>query len=176
MYICMMAQILQIEVKESIQELRVALKKSSSRIRPRIQMLLEIKKSLIPLSKYELSEKVCANHNSITSWRKIYRTGGFDLLSKHNQGGKRKIVIDTKTHNAIQKRITSSTEGFRSYKDLQEWVDANYISGIKYITLLKYVQDKFGAKLKSTRKSHIKKDVEAVEAFKKNPSRNKKTH
>lgn len=165
-----MAQVLHMEVKESIQDLRLALKQSSSRIRPRMQMLLEIKKSPIPLTKIELAEKVGVNHNSITSWRTIYRTGGFDLLSKHNQGGKRKTVIDTKTHKAIEKRITSSTEGFRSYKDLQDWVDVNYIPGIKYITLLKYVQDKFGAKLKSTRKSHIKNDKEALEAFKKNPS------
>lgn len=172
----MMAQVLQIQVKESIQELRVALKQSSTRIRPRIQMLLEIKKSMTPLTKNELAEKVGVNHNSITSWRKIYRTGGLALLSKHNQGGKRKIVIDTKTHNAIEKRITSSTEGFRSYKELQDWVNTNYIPGIKYITLLKYVQDKFGAKLKSTRKSHIKKDIEAIEAFKKNPTRNRKTY
>ena len=171
-----MAHVLQIEVKESIQELRSALKQSSSRIRPRIQMLLEIKKSSFALTKLELAEKVGVNHNSITSWRRIYRLGGFDLLSKHNQGGKRKIVIDPATHKAIEKRITSSTDGFRSYKELQEWVSTNYISGVKYITILKYVQDKFGAKLKSTRKSHIKKDIEALEAFKKNPSRNRKTY
>ncbi len=176
MYICIIAKVLQIEVKESIQELLVALKQSSSRIRPRIQMLLAIKKSTTPLTKLELAEKVGVNHNSITSWRKIYRSGGFALLSKHNQGGKRKIVIDPKTHEAIKKRITSSTEGFRSYKELQDWVSDNYIPGIKYITILKYVQDKFGAKLKSTRKSHIKKDIEAIEAFKKNPSRNRKTY
>lgn len=81
-----MAKVIQLEVKETIQELRVALKQSSSRIRPRIQMLIEIKKSEIPLTKNELSEKVGVNHNSITSWRKIYRSGGFALLSKHNQG------------------------------------------------------------------------------------------
>jgi transposase len=171
-----MARVLQIEVKESIQELRLSLKGSSSRIRPRIQMLLEIKKSITPLTKNELAEKVGVNHNSITSWRKIYRAGGLALLSKHNQGGKRKVVIDTRTHKAIAKRITSATEGFRSYKELQEWVDKKYIPGIKYITILKYVQDKFGAKLKSSRKSHIKKDIEAIEAFKKNPSGNRKTH
>ena len=171
-----MAKVIPIDVKETIQELRVALKQSSSRIRPRIQMLIEIKKSETPLTKNELSEKVGVNHNSITSWRKIYRLGGFALLSKHNQGGKRKTIVDANTHKAIEKRITSAKEGFRSYKELQEWVSTNYIPGIKYITLLKYVQDKFGAKIKSTRKSHIKKDIEAIEAFKKNPSRNRKTH
>lgn len=98
---------------------------------------------------------------------KKYREHGYESLLKHNQGGKRREAIDAKTHKAIEKRLLSPTNGFTSYKQLQEWVDEHYIKDIKYITLLKYVQTKFGAKLKVARKSHIKKDIEALEAFKK---------
>lgn len=45
----------------------------------------------------------------------------------------------------------------------------NFISGgINYHTVNKYVKRHFGAKLKVSRKSHIKKDLNAVESFRKN--------
>ena len=165
-----MALAIKMEVKESIKDLHQALKKSSSLIQPRIKMLLEIKKSATPLSKIKLAGLVGVDPNSITTWRKQYREHGYASLLTHNQGGKRREAVDAKTHKAIEKRLLSPTNGFTSYKQLQEWVDEHYIKGIKYITLLKYVQTKFGAKLKVARKSHIKKGVEALKAFKKNPS------
>lgn len=130
-------------------------------------MLIAIRQSKEPLTKYELAELVGVNHNSITSWRKKYESGGLPIVLQHKQGGKRRQVIDNTTHKAIKKRLTSPKEGFRSYKELQGWVKANYIEDIKYITVLKYVQQHFGAKLKMARKSHINKDDKAIEAFKK---------
>jgi hypothetical protein len=48
------------------------------------------------------------------------------------------------------------------------WIKDNYIpSGINYQTINSYVKRHFKAKLKVTRKSHIKKDEKAVESFKK---------
>jgi transposase len=162
-----MANAKNIEVKESIVELKNLIKKSSNIIRPRVQMLLEMKRSKKMLTKYELAELVGVNHNSITTWRRKYEKDGISALLQHNQGGKRREVIDATTHKAIEKRLTNPKEGFRSYKELQQWVDEHYIANIKYITLVKYVQNKFGAKLKVARKSHVNKDEQAVEAFKK---------
>ena len=171
-----MAKALYLEVIEDLPQLKKELKTSSNKIRPRIMMLVIMKKSKAMLTKYELAEKVGVSHTSITIWRKTYSTGGLSSLLTHNQGGKRREVITATVHKAIEKRITSSDNGFSSYKTLQEWVDEHYIPGIKYITLLKYVQEKFGAKLKVARKSHINKDEQAIEAFKKNPSSVRKTH
>ncbi len=38
---------------------------------------------------------------------------------------------------------------------------------MKYITLVKYTKRHFGTKIKVARKSHVKKDEEAVATFKK---------
>jgi hypothetical protein len=75
-----------------------------------------------------------------------------------------------------EKRLTNPQEGFRSYKELQQWVDEHYIANIKYITIVKYVQNKFGAKLKTVRKSHINKDEQAISAFKKTSSGTSKAY
>ena len=106
----------------------------------------------------------------------MYERGGIPLILQHKQGGRRRAVIDERSHKAIEKRLTDPQTGFSSYKELQQWVDAHYIKDIKYITIVKYVQNKFGAKLKTARKSHTKKDEQAADAFKKTAVRTAKTH
>ena len=49
---------------------------------------------------------------------------------------------------------------------LQNWVEQEFEKPILYNTLFKYSQRHFGAKVKVARKSHVKKDEEAVSAFK----------
>lgn len=164
-----MAKALALPVKESLKELQKLHKDRARILRPRIQMLIEIKKSEVALSKDELAHLVGCNHNSITKWRKLYREGGLELLCSHQQGGARRSVIDEKTKKALSKRLLSPREGFRSYRDMQRWLAEEFNAQIKYITLVKYVQRHFQTKLKTARKSHVKKNVEAVEAFKKNP-------
>lgn len=63
--------------------------------------------------------------------------------------------------------MNESSATFTSYKQLHAWVDSNLHKGINYNSLRHYVKRKFGASLKVPRKSHIKKDVEAGEVFKK---------
>lgn len=171
-----MAKAKEIQVSESLPVLKAELKKAGNRIRPRIQMLITIKKSDVLLTKYELAEAVGVNHNSVTKWRMQYIQGGLSALLTHHQGGRRKVVITPSVHKAIARRLHSSSDGFNSYRELQQWVEENYIRGIKYITLVKYVQQKFGAKLKVARKSNIQKDPEAVAAFKKNTGSASKTY
>ncbi len=82
-------------------------------------------------------------------------------------------VVDEKTHEALQTKLTNPLEAARSYKELRDWVSENCIPGIHYQTLRGYVQRHFGAKLKVVRKSHIQKDAAAVEQFKKSSRRGK---
>jgi transposase len=172
-----MSKAKQIQVKESIGAIRKYIKKAtSSRVQSRLQMLIVMKKSDRTLSAYELAERVGVNYNSIISWRKLYEKGGIEAILQHHQGGKRTELVDARTHRAIEKRLTNPQKGFSSYKELQQWVDAHYIPHVKYITLVKYVQRQFGAKLKSSRKSHIHKEEQAVEDFKKNSSKASETH
>jgi transposase len=53
---------------------------------------------------------------------------------------------------------------------LHKWVEKHLIEGINYNSLRHYVKRHFGAKLKVPRKSHIRKDKEAVATFKKSSS------
>ena len=172
-----MARAKNILVKETDQELKQLLKRQSKqKMRNRITMLQRIKQNNESLSKNELAELVGVNHNSIQKWRRLYETKGINGLLEQTRGGKRREIITPIAHTAIEKRLKNPINAFISFEELRRWVDEHYIPGIKYVTLNAYVKKHFGAKLKVARKSHVQKDLNAVDSFKKNERPFRRTH
>lgn len=162
-----MANALSITITESIKDLKLLLKKVPSHHQLKIRMLLEIKGSETLLSKNELANRVGVNHNSIQTWRTKYIKTGITGLLIDGRIGFKKSTLSKETHKKIEKKLNESIATFTSYKQLHAWVESNLHKGINYNSLRHYVKRKFGASLKVPRKSHIKKDVEAGEVFKK---------
>lgn len=164
-----MALPFQLTVKESIQELRLLQRKKGELISKRLLMLIEIKKhEKTGISKRNLSTITGINHNSIVKWRNVYAKEGIGPLLTHGRvGGFKKSVITAEEHKKIEKKLNDPKNGIRGYVELLEWVNKELSKDIKYITLLKYTERHFGSKIKVARKSHIKKDDEAVSDFKK---------
>ncbi len=164
-----MAKPLTIQVKESIQELRALQRTHGALIGKRMQMLIEIKKhETVGISKRALSDLTGINHNSIVKWRKMYLKDGISVLLKHGRiGGFKPSVVSSEAHEKIKAKLNNPKNGIRGYKELLEWVQKELITDMKYITLVKYVERHFGAKIKVARKSHVNKDDEAVSTFKK---------
>lgn len=134
----------------------------------RVQMLLILKKTQKSLSKIELASILKVNHNTAQKWRKGYFEKGIDGLLSDGRVGFKTSKINKEMHQAIEKGLTSPTDAFTSYVGLINWIVENYIpEEINYHTVNKYVKRHFGAKLKVSRKSHVKKDLNAVGAFKK---------
>jgi transposase len=157
-----------IAVKESISVLKSLTKGSSFTIQQRLQMLLFIKKDTKGfVSKRKLSVALGVNHTSITIWKKLYETQGIEGLMSDGRIGFKPSVISADIHKALEKKLTNPTNNIRGYKELLEWTNGELSQDLKYITLLKYTQRHFGCKIKVARKSHIKKEEEAVETFKK---------
>jgi transposase len=158
-----------IQVKESTSELKSLLKTTPRIIFPRIRMLLEIKKyeSTGGISKRMLAEAIGVNHNSVQTWRTLYANGGIEQLISYTKNEGRPSVLSEKEHQAIESKLNDSKNGLRGYVELLDWVETTFKKKIKYNTLLKYTNREFGASVKVARKSHVKKDPEAVLAFKK---------
>lgn len=158
-----------IQVKESVNELKKLLKSASRLIFPRIRMLLEIKKHEASggISKRMLADAISVNHNSIQTWRTLYEKGGIEHLMKYTKNEGRPTILTAQEHQAIKDKLNDSKNGLRGYVELLDWVESTFKKEIKYNTLLKYANREFGARVKVARKSHVKKDPEAVSAFKK---------
>ena len=156
-----------ITVKESLPELKKLLKNSKKLIMPRIRMLIEIKKQedLGGISKRVLAENIGVNHNSIQTWRTLYCEGGITKLTSHIKNEGRPTILNKEEHEAIKTKLHDSNNGLRGYVELLEWVETTFKKEIKYNTLLKYTNREFNASVKVARKSHVKKDEEAVAIF-----------
>ena len=169
-----MALPLQITVKETIPALRKLQRTHGELIGKRLLMLIEIKKhEKTAISKRELSRITGINHNSIVKWRKLYNLSGIEPLLKHGRvGGFKKSVVSKEEHRKIEIKLNDPKNGIRGYTELLEWVNKELFKDMKYITLVKYTERHFGSKIKVARKSHVKKDEEAVATFKKTSLKN----
>lgn len=157
-----------IHVKEDAQTLRNLLKSSSLFLSPRVKMLLELKKNEDRgISKRELATLIGVNHNSIQTWRSMYLKGGLDLLLSHKKIGYKPTIITSQQREGLEKKLKDPTNGLRGYKELLRWVETEFGNNMEYNTLYKYCVREFGSSIKVARKSHIKKDVQAGDTFKK---------
>lgn len=105
--------------------------------------------------------------NTIQTWRKEYKTGGLTLLLADERGGKKAAQITPEMHKQIEKRLNNPKEGFKGFKDAQQWINKTFGLSMEYQATYKYLTRKFGAKLKVPRKSHIHQDAAAIAVFKK---------
>lgn len=163
-----MSNSLFIPVKESVQELNTLLRKSIPFLKPRIQLLLTMKKNgNKPISKRALMEQTGLCSYSVQKWRNLYATGGIEQLLLHNKIGFKRSIIDGKTKQKLETKLNDAENGLRGYKELLEWVVTEFKTEISYNTLYKFCRKNFGTKIKVARKYHAKKDEEAVSTFKK---------
>jgi transposase len=154
-------------VKESIQELKRLQKTNKPLFIPRLRMLQVIKEHKIALSKTELSKLVGVNHNSIQKWRTMYLADGLDGILAHKTTASAPSIFSQQERDKIEKKLTDPKGGIRGYKELLHWVEEEFGRKVKYNTLMMFCRNQFGTKIKVARKSHIKKDEEAGETFKK---------
>jgi len=163
-----MAHPLIIHIKESFPQLRDMQSKNGELIGKRIRVLIEIKKhENSGISKRELSILTGVNHNSIVKWRNMYLQGGINSILTHGRKGSKPRILNSVQHNQLKEKLMDPTNEIRGYVELLNWIKEELNVEIKYTTLVEYSKRNFGSKIKVARKSHVKKDEKAVEAFKK---------
>jgi len=164
-----MSKPLIITVKESEEELKQYIRRAKTPTKKnRLKILLEIKKAGEKgISKRNLSKKTKLNHNTVQIWRKKYETEGISAFLEDGRTGFKPSEITVEEHAAIAAKLNDPYNGLQGYMELKHWYEATYNKEIKYNTLLKYCVRHFKSSCKVARKSHIKKDANQVEYFKK---------
>jgi hypothetical protein len=166
----------QVIIKEDLNTLKIHAKSGNELIKKRMRLLIELKKGKSgPQSKLVLADKLGVNHNSIVKWRNLYLLGGIEaLLQDGRKGGYKPSVVNKKEHEQLKTLLSDKHNQIVGYTELLNWVNKELKKDMKYITLVKYVERHFGTKIKVARKSNIKKDLEAVNTFKKTSLKNAK--
>jgi transposase len=162
-------------VKETQKELVQLRKNSSDTKNKRLLMLIELKKEKgNAISKRDLALRIGVDPNSITAWKKLYEQSGIEGIMSDGRIGFKASIVSSEEHKKIEQKLKDPKNGIRGYVELLDWVKTELSKDMKYITLVKYAERHFDCKIKVARKSHVKKDDQAVETFKKNLVKNAK--
>jgi len=156
-------------VTESKTELKSLRKKQTSlAMERRVMWLLQFKTQ--NNSKRETTaSKVNISLRTQERWIKVYMTKGIGEFLTSNKDNHKSNIITDEIHLALKERMNSSESPLLGYWDAVEWIKDEFDVEIKYHWLRKYLISHFKTKLKSPRKSHYKKDEQAIEAFLKTP-------
>jgi transposase len=163
------------KIKESESEIKRLMKNSRPMIAKRLQALLVFKRSEdVGISKRLVSDEIGVNHNSVQAWRSLYIKGGIKMLMSHSNIGYKPSKINEEQEEALKKQLENPHNGMVGFIELLDWFNETFQTSINYKTFHGFVVRKFSAKIKVARKSHIKKDEQAVEAFKKTSNKSVK--
>lgn len=160
-----MGKISTLDIKETELELREMLSKQvKSKNRDRIKSLLHIQNKKYK-TRGELSIALGYHKRTMERWLSKYITGGVagmlipDVLIRESQ------IVTPEIHESLSKRVYDPENGFSSYVEAHRWVIEKFKVEISYHWLRTYMIKSFKTKIKQPRKSHIKKDDQAVETF-----------
>ncbi len=111
------------------------------------------------------------NLRALTRWYHQYLNEDFkSFVSEKRKGGNNQKTILPSIHKALEDKLSDSAHPLLGYWEAVIWIKENYDVDINYHTVRDYLIKHFGSKLKAPRKSHYRKDPEAVKSFKKNNS------
>jgi transposase len=163
-------------IQETLPELTKVQKSSNLMIGKRVQALIVFKKHEVTgISKREVAKSIGVNHNSVQNWRNLYIYGGLESLINHSKTGFKPSIISPEQEEELKVKLHNPENGIIGYVELLAWYDERFKTKTNYSTLKNFVQRKFKTKIKTARKSHVKKDPEAVATFKKTLVKNAKT-
>jgi transposase len=154
----------QIEIKESVKELRALLKQQKTALNhAKVQALYLLKIEATETVRY-LAVMMGRSESTIHYWLQLYRLGGLDkLLEQHPKTGRpKKLKIETVAK--LQQEL-SQPEGFKSYGEIQHWLLACQDLRLSYPTVHRVVRYELTGKLKVPRPYHEYQKPGVVAAF-----------
>lgn len=156
-----------VEVKESSKELLHRLRHAGTAAsKERLQMLYWIKTNAIATRK-ELSQRLERDDSTVYRWLKRYQQKGIDALLEIKRPPGKSSLLPAPVMKQLSERL-SQPQGFKSYSQIQEWLNQECQIVVAYKTVHKIVHYKLKAKLKVPRPRSVKANPEVQEAFKKN--------
>jgi len=96
---------------------------------------------------------------------KNYSNIGFEKFIKIPARGKPNSSITPEIHNALEQKLNDSLNPLKGYWHAIFWLNETMNVNVTYQALRNYMIKHFKTKLKVPRKSHYKKDEQAIEAF-----------
>jgi len=155
-------------IPETEKDIKSLIKKSTPFLAQRLRVLLILKQhETTGISKREVSLLAGVCSGSVQKWRTFYVRDGIAGLLKHNKIGYKPSVFTSAERVKIQEKLNNPENGLHGYVELKEWIRQELGKDVLYRTVVNYCVTNFHSSVKVARKSHINKDVDKVDDFKK---------
>ena len=162
-----MPKIVEISIKEDLSFLKSLRNKDKNyRKKTRLQSLILTKEKKFK-RRSDLAQYLGIGRSSLDRWTKVYEESGLEAMLSIESGGLRRSSQLESIHDKLKKKLENSHNPLLGYWDAVLWVEKNFGLKVEYNTLRTYMIRNFKTKLKSPRKSHYKKDEQALTVFKK---------
>lgn len=160
-----MGKIASLDISESLIELKELVSKQTTlKGEKRVKSLIYIKTKKFK-TRQEVSASLGVHIRTLERWVETYKLFGIDQMISDKPKNKQSKIITSEIHLGLSQRVNDPLNPFLGYWDAQIWVNETYGIEIKYQRIREYLKQHFKTKLKSPRKSHYKKNVEAEKAF-----------
>ena len=161
-----MGRVNKIEIQESASEL---LKLMQQEKRPWVQARLQALYLYKSGQEYgPISQQLGYERHTVGKWLRLYDQKGLAACQALEMGKKSGSLISGQALAELQEKLTSTTDYFTSYKQIQQWLQETHGIKLSYAHVHRYVRYYLQAKLKVVRKSKLKKDAVKEEKYKKN--------
>ena len=116
-----------------------------------------------------IAKNLSITPSTLDNWLSVYRKEGIEVLLKTKKRKRDSKFITPVIHKGLEQRLQDPDNSFNGFWDAQQWIKDTYGVDVEYQLLWHYMTHHLDAKLKIPRRSNIKKDPEATEAFLKTP-------
>ena len=144
------------EITESVKDLKVLLRKCKKKHETQRLTVLYLLKSGQAKNRVQVAKCLGVDRMSVGQWLRAYETGGLEKLLERGYAPGR-VSILTEAQQVLLRSELQKPEGFQSYVEIQQYIAETFGIEMTYKTVYARVHDKWGAKLKVPRPSHVKK-------------------
>ncbi len=163
-----MGRVKKLEIQESAAELlRLMRQEQRPLVQARLQALYLYQSGQVQ-DYQQISQQVGYERHTVGKWFSLYREKGLSACLQLDMGRKPGSIIRGPALEELKQKLSSSTDYFTSYKQIQQWLQEQHGIQLSYEHVHRFVRYYLKAKLKVVRKSNLKKDAAKEEKFKKN--------
>ena len=144
------------EITESVQDLKVLLRKCQKKHEVQRLTALYLLKSGEAKNRLQVAERLGVNRMSVGQWLSAYETGGLEKLLERGYAPGRVCILTEEQQEHLRSEL-QEPKGFQSYVQIQHYIAETFGIKMNYKTVYAMVHDKWGAKLKVPRPSYVKK-------------------
>lgn len=144
------------KILESAEELKSLMGQTTQAHQKQRLSMLYLLRSGHAKNRKQVAELLGVHRTTIGAWLSSYETGGLEKLLERRYPPGRVPAFSEEQRTSLRAAL-QKPQGFSSYKEIQQYIADTFGVCMKYNAVYALVHDKWKAKLKVPRKSHIKK-------------------